>query len=171
MLKTLAKLVGFSEIYYYKLLQFFQTGFFQLHLSEIRHTGVFGGAMGSGTMGSVQIGLMVEPLTAIEGRAAAEGTQATQQISFLSNAFVLRLCEISVYFGGICRNHVTKFSKPCRIVHNQISQTRWPSFGFQNVNILGYADFIPVSALQEWYNNFRRRFEQNPYFWRSLRTV
>ena len=27
--------------------------------------------------------------------------------------------------------------------------------------------FVPLSKLQQWYNNFLRKLEQNPYFWRS----
>ncbi|XP_045176445.1 protein OPI10 homolog [Mercenaria mercenaria] len=27
--------------------------------------------------------------------------------------------------------------------------------------------FVPVSKLQQWYENFLRRLQQNPYFWRS----
>ncbi|KHJ92513.1 hypothetical protein OESDEN_07601 [Oesophagostomum dentatum] len=118
---------------------------FQLHLSETRHTGVFGGAMGSGTLGSVQVGLMVEPLVAIEGRAAAEGTQITQQSTLAEFAETMLRNLVNH-----AESYTTRLSRP---------------------DGQGYADYIPVSALQEWYNNFRRRFEQNPYFWRSLRNV
>uniref|UniRef100_A0A0K0CUH9 DUF775 domain-containing protein n=1 Tax=Angiostrongylus cantonensis TaxID=6313 RepID=A0A0K0CUH9_ANGCA len=51
----------------------------QLHLSEVRHTGIFSDGMGVSAIGSVQVGLMVEPLAAIEGKEAADGTQASQQ--------------------------------------------------------------------------------------------
>ncbi|WAR02916.1 HIKES-like protein [Mya arenaria] len=27
--------------------------------------------------------------------------------------------------------------------------------------------FVPLSKLSQWYENFQRRLEQNPYFWRS----
>lgn len=27
--------------------------------------------------------------------------------------------------------------------------------------------YVPISPLQNWFTNFQRRFEQNPYFWRS----
>ncbi|KAK6746916.1 hypothetical protein RB195_000265 [Necator americanus] len=117
----------------------------QLHLSEIRHTGVFSGGMGSGTLGSVQVGLMVEPLMAIEGRAAAEGTQTNQQSTLAEFAETMLRNLVNH-----AESYATKLSRP---------------------DGQGFADYIPVSALQEWYNNFRRRFEQNPYFWRSLRNV
>lgn len=32
----------------------------------------------------------------------------------------------------------------------------------------GYSDFIPIGALQQWVTTFTRRFQQNPYFWKSL---
>ncbi|KAK6059496.1 hypothetical protein COOONC_02874 [Cooperia oncophora] len=117
----------------------------QLHLSEVRHTGVFSGGMSAGASGSVQIGIMVEPLSAIEGREAAEGTQTSQQST------------LSEFAETLLRNLVN---------HAESYTTRLPRPDGQ-----GFADYIPVSALQEWYNNFQRRFQQNPYFWRSLRNV
>ncbi|KAK5967614.1 hypothetical protein GCK32_002862 [Trichostrongylus colubriformis] len=117
----------------------------QLHLSEVRQTGVFSGGMTGGAMGSVQIGIMVEPLSAIEGREAAEGTQTSQQST------------LSEFAEALLRNLVN---------HAESYTTRMPRPDGQ-----GFADYIPVSALQEWYNNFQRRFQQNPYFWRSLRNV
>lgn len=117
----------------------------QLHLSAVRHTGVFSGGMAFGAMGSVQVGIMVEPLTSIEGREAAEGTQATQQST------------LSEFAEALLRNLVN---------HAESYTTR-----MQRPDGQGFADYIPVSALQEWYNNFLRRFQQNPYFWRSLRNV
>ncbi|VDL64061.1 unnamed protein product [Nippostrongylus brasiliensis] len=117
----------------------------QLHLSEVRHTGVFGGGMNAAAVGAVQVGIMVEPLASIEGREAAEGTQTSQQST------------LSEFADKLLRNLVN---------HAESYTTRMPRPDNQ-----GYADYIPVSALQEWYTNFQRRFQQNPYFWRSLRNV
>ncbi|KAE9421193.1 hypothetical protein Angca_004108, partial [Angiostrongylus cantonensis] len=112
----------------------------QLHLSEVRHTGIFSDGMGVSAIGSVQVGLMVEPLAAIEGKEAADGTQASQQVGEFAETVLRNLV-----------NHVESYT------------TRLARSDGQ-----GFADYIPVSALQEWYNNFRRRFEHNPYFWRSI---
>ncbi|KAJ1364829.1 hypothetical protein KIN20_025003 [Parelaphostrongylus tenuis] len=117
----------------------------QLHLSEVRHTDIFSGGMSVSAIGSVQVGLMVEPLTAIEGREAADGTEATQQST------------LGEFAETMLRNLVN---------HAESYTTR-----LARSDGHGFADYIPVSALQEWYNNFRRRFEQNPYFWRSIRNV
>ncbi|VDM61230.1 unnamed protein product [Angiostrongylus costaricensis] len=114
-----------------------------LHLSEVRHTGIFSDGMSVSAIGSVQVGLMVEPLAAIEGREAADGTQASQQST---------LGEFAETVLRHLVNHVESYTT--RLARSD-----------------GFADYIPVSALQEWYNNFRRRFEQNPYFWRSIRNT
>ncbi|KJH52651.1 hypothetical protein DICVIV_01112 [Dictyocaulus viviparus] len=117
----------------------------QLHLSETRHTDVFTGGMSFNIVGSVQVGLMVEPLATIEGREAADGTQINQQ-STLSEFAEVMMRNLVNY----AESYTTRLTRP---------------------DGQGFADYIPVSALQEWYNNFRRRFEHNPYFWRSIRNV
>lgn len=117
----------------------------QLYLSEARHTGVFSGGMSVSAIGSAQVGLMVEPLAAIEGKEAADGTQANQQSTLGEFAEVMMRNLV---------NHVESYAIRLARPDGQ-----------------GFGDYIPISALQEWYNNFRRRFEQNPYFWRAIRNV
>lgn len=53
---------------------------FQLHKSDASHSGVFGMQMQLYSSGSAQIGINAENLSIIEGRQAAEGTQASQQV-------------------------------------------------------------------------------------------
>ncbi|RCN49962.1 hypothetical protein ANCCAN_03998 [Ancylostoma caninum] len=104
---------------------------------------------------------MVEPLSAIEGRAAADGTQTSQQSTLAEFAETMLRNLVNH-----AESYTTRLSRPDGqgLLHNFIA-------GCKFYLRLRFADYIPVSALQEWYNNFRRRFEQNPYFWRSLRNV
>ena len=29
-------------------------------------------------------------------------------------------------------------------------------------------NYVPFSVMQQWYSNFERRLQQNPYFWKTL---
>ncbi|CAB3409313.1 unnamed protein product [Caenorhabditis bovis] len=110
----------------------------QLHKSSAQHSGVFGGGMQTYASGSAQIGIMIEPLTSIEGRQAAEGTQVNQ--------------------------HSTLVEFAEKMIRNLVNHTESFSVRLQNPQ----GDYIPISAFQSWYNSFSRRFEANPYFWRNL---
>uniref|UniRef100_A0A8R1I2I3 DUF775 domain-containing protein n=1 Tax=Caenorhabditis japonica TaxID=281687 RepID=A0A8R1I2I3_CAEJA len=113
----------------------------QLHKSDASHSGIFGMQMQTYSSGCAQIGINAESLSAIEGRLAAEGTQASQQSTLVE--FAEKMIRNLI-------NHTESFS--VRLPN--------PSGGSQ--------EYIPVTAFQSWYNSFSRRFQANPYFWRAL---
>ncbi|PAV70304.1 hypothetical protein WR25_03042 [Diploscapter pachys] len=115
----------------------------QLHLADARHSGIFGDSMQMGAHGSMQVGIMVEPLATIEGRQATESAQTNQQSTL--QEFADKMIRNLVNFA---ESYVMRLPNP---------SGNPPQ-----------ADFVPLSALNQWYLQFSRRFEQNPYFWRTL---
>ncbi|PAV70819.1 hypothetical protein WR25_23034 [Diploscapter pachys] len=90
-----------------------------------------------------QVGIMVEPLATIEGRHATESAQTNQQSTL--QEFADKMIRNLVNFA---ESYVMRLPNP---------SGNPPQ-----------ADFVPLSALNQWYLQFSRRFEQNPYFWRTL---
>ncbi|EFO90433.1 hypothetical protein GCK72_015848 [Caenorhabditis remanei] len=117
----------------------------QLHKSDASHSGVFnsGQQMQLYSSGSAQIGINAESLSIIEGRQAADGTQASQQSTLVE--FAEKMIRNLI-------NHTESFTQ--RLVD--------PATGGRT------QEYIPVTAFQSWYNSFSRRFQANPYFWRAL---
>ncbi|CDH93229.1 Hikeshi-like domain-containing protein [Caenorhabditis elegans] len=114
----------------------------QLHKSDASHSfSQFDNQMQLYSSGSAQIGINAESLSDITGRQAADGTQASQQSTLV------------------------EFAE--KMIRNLINHTE--SFSVRLPNPSGGSlEYIPVSAFQSWYNSFSRRFQANPYFWRSL---
>lgn len=115
----------------------------QLHKADAQHTGIFGSNFSmAGAHGTAQLGIQVESLNEITGREPASGTAVTTQST------------------------LSEFAD--KMVQNLVNHAQGFAVRLQRPDGLGSADYIPVSALQDWFNNFSRRFQQNPYFWRSL---
>lgn len=98
------------------------------------------GIFGVGKISHVaQIGVSVEPIGAIEQQAATV-TEATS-ISFLE--FVQKMLTSFL-------NYVSSFS---------VTQSQMTPNPTEN--------FVPLSAIQGWYETFERRLQQNPNFWKA----
>ncbi|KAG6803077.1 protein OPI10 homolog [Apis laboriosa] len=98
------------------------------------------GIFGVGKISHVaQIGVSVEPIAAIEQQAATV-TQAT------SNSFLEFVQKMLTSF----LNYVSSFSV------TQAQMTPNPT-----------ENFVPLSAIQGWYETFERRLQQNPNFWKA----
>lgn len=88
-----------------------------------------------------QIGISVEPITQL-----AQQTPDT----FANTSNVEPFIEFSRKMVENFFNYCASFSI------TQAQMTPNPS-----------ETYVPISPLQNWFTNFQRRFEQNPYFWRS----
>ncbi|OAD57868.1 Protein OPI10 like protein [Eufriesea mexicana] len=98
------------------------------------------GIFGVGKISHVaQIGVSVEPIGAIEQQAATV-TEAT------SNSFLEFVQKMITSF----LNYISSFSV------TQAQMTPNPS-----------ENFVPLSAIQGWYETFERRLQQNPNFWKA----
>jgi len=86
-----------------------------------------------------QIGVSVEPLTTIEQQAAAVTVTAT---NFFTD-FVQKMMTNFV-------NYVSSFT---------VTQAQMTANPTEN--------YVPLSTLQNWYNIFERRLQQNPNFWKT----
>lgn len=118
----------------------------QLHKMDAAHEGVFASmapAFASAAQGCAQIGISVEPLNIIAGKVPAAGTTPSIQSSFME--FAEKMLKNFV-------NHVESF----------VVRLPRPDFSSQT------AEYIPASVVQYWFNNFSRRLEQNPDFWKDL---
>ncbi|CAI4231894.1 unnamed protein product [Auanema sp. JU1783] len=115
----------------------------QLHQCDAKYSNVFGDTAYSGEVGCAQIGIMVETLKTIEGKVTEVETNASQKATMAE-------------FGD-------------RMVRNLVNHVE--SFTINMPKPDGFADFIPLSAFQQWFNSFSRRFQQNPYFWKTLNNV
>ena len=98
------------------------------------------GIFGVGKISHVaQIGVSVEPIGAIEQQAATV-TEAT------SNSFLEFVQKMLTSF----LNYVSSFS---------VTQSQMTPNPTEN--------FVPLSAIQGWYETFERRLQQNPNFWKA----
>ena len=95
----------------------------------------------SPNMGMAQIGISVEPLDQIVQQTPAANTSASQVDSF-------------VQMSGKMLENLYKFVSSFALTHAQMTPN--PS-----------ETFVPLSSLQTWYNNFKRRLEQDPNFLKS----
>ncbi|KAH0953483.1 hypothetical protein HN011_009546 [Eciton burchellii] len=86
-----------------------------------------------------QIGVSVEPLATIEQQAAAVTVAAT---NFFTD-FVQKMMTNFV-------NYVSSFT---------VTQAQMTANPTEN--------YVPLSTLQNWYNVFERRLQQNPNFWKT----
>ena len=88
-----------------------------------------------------QIGISVEPLTTLAQQTPIKNATASTVDSFME--FSKKMCE-NLF------NYVASFAV------TQAQMTPNPT-----------ETFVPLSSLQTWYQNFIRRLEQNPNFWKS----
>ncbi|XP_060585406.1 protein OPI10 homolog [Ruditapes philippinarum] len=88
-----------------------------------------------------QIGISVEPLTELSQQTPATLTKTANVEPFVE--FSKTMCE-NLF------NYASSF-------------TQTQAQMVPNPNEM----FVPLSKLQQWYENFLRRLQQNPYFWRS----
>ena len=90
---------------------------------------------------TAQIGISVEPLAQLEAQTPAANTTATTVDSFLQ--FSTKMLE-NLY------NYVSSFGV------TQAQMTPNPG-----------ETYVPISALHNWFTNFKRKMEQDPNFWKS----
>lgn len=88
-----------------------------------------------------QIGISAEPLTELSQQTPATFSSTSTAEPFVE--FSKKMCE-NLF------NFVSSFSQ------TQSQMVPNPS-----------ENFVPLSKLQQWYENFMRRIQQNPNFWRS----
>ena len=85
--------------------------------------------------------LQVEPLSQIQGQVANPSTEPSTINSYVE--FSQAMCE-NLY------NYASSFAQsPSHITPNPSDQ------------------YLPLSVLSKWYENFSRRLQQNPNFWRK----
>ncbi|MPC40075.1 protein OPI10 homolog isoform X2 [Portunus trituberculatus] len=90
---------------------------------------------------NAQIGISVEPLSQIQGQVANPSTEPSTLNSYVE--FSQAMCE-NLY------NYASSFAQsPSHITPNPSDQ------------------YLPLSVLSKWYENFSRRLQQNPNFWRK----
>jgi len=87
------------------------------------------------------LGISIEPLANIEGQTPAAQTEATNVSTFM---------EFSQKMLENLFNYASSFAVSAGDMRQRPSET-----------------FVPLSSLQTWYNNFERRLQQNPNFWRK----
>ncbi|KAJ1530978.1 hypothetical protein ONE63_005814 [Megalurothrips usitatus] len=92
---------------------------------------------------NAQIGISVETITSIQ-------QQVSQLTSSPDGSTVTNFHEFCTKMLENFMNYASSFSQ------SQSQMTPNPT-----------EQYVPLSTLQSWYNNFSRRLEQNPYFWRS----
>ncbi|XP_069693114.1 protein OPI10 homolog [Periplaneta americana] len=128
------------------------------HLAEDKPSAIFKisslkkGPLGSGDVGpnmntfggqlfshNAQIGISVEPILQVQQQSALVTSQTTSNFMQFCQKMLENFLNYASSFG------VT-----------QAQMTPNPN-----------ETFIPLSVLQSWYNNFERRLQQNPNFWRT----
>ena len=92
---------------------------------------------------NAQIGISVEPLTSVQQQVSQLPTTPDGSTATNFRDFCTKMLENFM-------NYASSFSQ------SQSQMLPNPS-----------EQYVPLSSLQSWYNNFNRRLEQNPYFWRS----
>ena len=88
-----------------------------------------------------QIGISVEPLTTLA------------QQTPVSNAAVSKLDSFVEFSQKMLENF---FNYASSFAISQSQMTPNPS-----------ETYVPLSTLQNWFETFQRRFQQNPYFWKT----
>ena len=98
---------------------------------------------GAPTMaGTAQLGISVEAISQLTGLAPDTQTEGNALPTFV---------EFSQKMVENLFNYTSSFATtPGDILRAKSSET-----------------FVPFSALQQWYSNFERKLQQNPYFWKS----
>jgi len=90
---------------------------------------------------NAQVGISVESLANIELQTPAAQTEASNVSSFM---------EFSQKMLENLFNYASSFAVSAGDMRQRPSET-----------------FVPLSSLQTWYNNFERRLQQNPNFWKK----
>jgi len=90
---------------------------------------------------NAMVGISVEPLVVIEGQTPAVQSEASSVSYFME--FSQRMVE-NLF------NYTSSFAMAPADTHSRPGES-----------------FVPLSSLQQWYSNFERRLQQNPYFWRK----
>jgi len=90
---------------------------------------------------NAMVGISVEPLVVIDGQTPAAQTEASSVSTFM---------EFSQKMLENLFNYSSSFAISATDARLRPSET-----------------FVPFSVLQQWYSNFERRLQQNPYFWRK----
>ncbi|CAH1787190.1 unnamed protein product [Owenia fusiformis] len=88
-----------------------------------------------------QIGVSVEPLDQLAQQTPDQSAAISDTNTFVE--FSTKMCE-NLF------NYVASFTQ------TQSQMTPMPT-----------ETFVPLSTLQRWYENFQRRLQQNPLFWKS----
>lgn len=91
---------------------------------------------------NAQIGISIEPLT-----------QLAQQIPVTSCISETSLAPFLEFANKMLENF---FNYTSSFAQRQSEMMPNPS-----------ESFVPLSTLQKWFDNFQRRLQQNPYFWKS----
>ena len=86
-----------------------------------------------------QIGISVEPVNAIEQQAAVATETATHTFIEFAQKMITSFL-----------NYVSSFS---------VTQSQMTANPTEN--------FVPLSTIQNWYQTFERRLQQNPNFWKQ----
>ncbi|XP_034252648.1 protein OPI10 homolog [Thrips palmi] len=92
---------------------------------------------------NAQIGISVEPLTSVQQQISQIVTSADGSTATNFREFCTKMLENFM-------NYASSFSQ------SQSEMIPNPS-----------QQYVPLSTLQTWYDNFNRRLENNPYFWRA----
>lgn len=90
-----------------------------------------------------QIGVSIEPMIAISQMTADPNASVTQQNNF--EEFAIKAAENLFNF--------------CASFANTLQHFATSPFGGQQ--------FVPLSTIQQWYENFSRRLRQDPQYWRN----
>ena len=108
---------------------------------NFEHCMVVGFMGGSSNASIAQIGISVEPLTELANQTPAANTTASNVNSFVQ--FSSKMLE-NLY------NYVSSFGL------SQAQMTPNPT-----------EVYVPISSMRTWFENFKRKLEQDPNFWKS----
>ena len=110
-------------------------------IMNFEHCMVVGFMGGSSNASIAQIGISVEPLTELANQTPAANTTASNVNSFVQ--FSSKMLE-NLY------NYVSSFGL------SQAQMTPNPT-----------EVYVPISSMRTWFENFKRKLEQDPNFWKS----
>ncbi len=102
-------------------------------------TNSFGAMMQNRT--NAIVGISVEPLVNIEGQTPAAMTEAAKVSTFME-------------FGQKMVENLFNFASSFAVSGGEMRARSGETF-------------VPFSCLQQWYNNFERRLQHDPNFWRK----